>query len=86
MRYPWHMPPRSGLVLRAAQRELRRLVTVLVLRKNTKLVRTCPVVDNLETGDDGRGWRGGGGGGYSKGQEGEGKGQPALSTFSNDGS
>jgi len=80
------MPPRSGLVLRAAQRELRRLVTVLVLRKNTKLVRTCPVVDNLETGDDGRGWRGGGGGGYSKGQEGERKGQPALSISLNDGS
>jgi len=80
MRYPWHMPPRSGLVLRAAQRELRRLVTVWCCA-NTKLVRTCPVVDNLETGDDGRGWRGGGGGGYSKGQEEEGKGQPALSTF-----
>lgn len=81
------MPPRSGLVLRAAQRELRRLVTVCGFLVGCKLVRTCPVVDNLETGDDGRGWRGGGGGGYSKGQEEEGKrGNPALSTFSNDGS
>jgi hypothetical protein len=80
------MPPRSGLVLRAAQRELRRLVTVLVLRKNTKLVRTCPVVDNLETGDDGRGWRGGGGGGYSKGQEEREKRQLLSQTSSNDGS
>jgi len=49
-------------------------------RKN-KPVRTCPVVDNLETGDDGRGWRGGGGGGYSKGQEGKRERATALSTF-----
>lgn len=83
------MPPRSGLVLRAAQRELRRLVTVWVgctQKKKHKLVRTCPVVDNLETGDDGRGWRGGGGGGYSKGQEGREKRQLLSHTSSNDGS
>jgi hypothetical protein len=74
--------PRSGLVLRAAQRELRRLVMVWVVRvEKNKPVRTCPVVDNLETGDDGRGWRGGGGGGYSKGQEGKRERATALSTF-----
>jgi hypothetical protein len=80
------MPPRSGLVLRAAQRELRRLVTVWVGCAQNKLVKTCPVVDNLETGDDGRGWRGGGGGGYSKGQEEREKRQLLSQTSSNDGS